>query len=205
VFQNRTKEAKEAGEESLKIAREFQNREQIAYTLNDLGSFVYSGLGMYKAALKSLQEANPIWMDLGDLPMLTDNLISTALTLYAGGNYEEALGKTREADGISVPLTLIWAQAYSSGVRGILLVETGRISDSFLEYEHAITKAEQAGFMAGQIIGRTYMSMVNYYLGPQVKSKQLGQDDIAFSIKHIPFWAPQALDCVAYHDAGCQV
>ncbi|RPI78475.1 MAG: tetratricopeptide repeat protein, partial [Chloroflexi bacterium] len=199
VFQNRTKEAKEAGEESLKIAREVQNREQIAYTLNDLGSFVYSGLGMYKAALKSLQEAYPIWMELDDLPMLTDNLISTALTLYAGGNYEAALGKTREADGISVPLSLVWAQAYSSGVRGIILVETGRIADSFLEYEYGITRAEQAGFMAGQIIGRTYLSMVNYYLGTQVKSKPLGQDDVAFSMKHIPFWAPQALASVAYH------
>jgi len=199
VFQNRTKEAMESGEESLKIAKEVGNREQMAYTMNDLGSLVYSGLGMYKEGLESLQDAFLIWKDLNDLPMLTDNLASTALSLFAVGEFDSAIAKTRAAEQIGLSHNLIWAQAYSTGVRAIILLETGRIQEAIHEQEQGISLAKQAGFTAGQIIGRGYLSIANYYLGTQVKTKPLGQDDIAFAIKYVPFWAPQALACMAFH------
>ena len=60
-------EAVEAGERSLEIARELQAREQIAFTLNDLWR-PYAAIGNVAAARACLEEARPIWREIGNLP-----------------------------------------------------------------------------------------------------------------------------------------
>ena len=57
----------EAGERSLEIARELDAREQMAFTLNDLWR-PYASVGNLAAARACLEEARPIWKEIGNLP-----------------------------------------------------------------------------------------------------------------------------------------
>jgi tetratricopeptide (TPR) repeat protein len=200
AFRNQSGEAREVGEKSLSIAREIGSREQTAYTLNDLGSYVYSGLAKYQDSLNALEEARPIWVELGDLPMQTDNFNNTAFRLYVAGEYGHALENTAQADRISMPHNFIWSQAFSSGVRGIILLETGRIEQAIQELERAISLGEKGGFAGGKVISRSYLSFLAYYLGPGISKGPLKQDDVDLSANFFPFWTPQALACLAYQN-----
>ena len=61
------REAVEAGEASLAIARELDAREQMAFTLNDLWR-PYAAVTDLKAARACLEESRPLWRELENLP-----------------------------------------------------------------------------------------------------------------------------------------
>jgi len=84
----------------LAIAREIDLREQLAYTLNDLqGS--YFATAQLDRAQAALAEAQELWRELGNMPMLADNLVSTATNDYLSGEYEQALALAEETLQIS--------------------------------------------------------------------------------------------------------
>src|SRR5918995_898041 len=93
-------EAVEVGQRSLEIAPELDAREQIALTLHDPWR-PYAAVGNVAAARACLEEARPIWRELGNLPMLCENLIGTAALLALAGKPEEALALYDEAYAIS--------------------------------------------------------------------------------------------------------
>jgi tetratricopeptide (TPR) repeat protein len=70
------------GEESLAIARAENLREQYAYTLGDL-QYAYRGAERIEDALKALEQARPLWYELGNLHMAADNLNQAAI-IYSG-------------------------------------------------------------------------------------------------------------------------
>ena len=77
--------------------RELNAREQIAFTLNDLWR-PYAAVGDLASSLASLEEAT-IWRELGNRPMLSENLASIASLRRTAGKEAEALALSLEAAG----------------------------------------------------------------------------------------------------------
>ena len=84
----------QALQNALALARQLNLQEQIALTLNDLAR-AYSGSGRRRMGLEALEEARQIWRSRENLPMLAENLSSSASISMIGGEYDRALALAR--------------------------------------------------------------------------------------------------------------
>jgi class 3 adenylate cyclase/tetratricopeptide (TPR) repeat protein len=158
------REAVDAGERSLAIARELNTREQMAFTLNDLWR-PYFAIGGVGASLASLEEARAIWRELGNLPMLSENLASSASVTRLAGNDRDALAFAQEAHGIARDIGNLWGQAYAlMNIYGIHL-DRGELGKAMATMRECIAVAEPAGFIPPQVTTRADLASAHAYLG----------------------------------------
>jgi tetratricopeptide (TPR) repeat protein len=137
------------GEESLEIAREHNFREQMAYTLHDLAR-VYGMTGKFERAREVQDEARENWRDLGNQPMLADNLTSSGYLHLELGNYEIARDQVEEATRISLAIGNQWGQAYSGSILGPIYLELGEFSKSI----ETMRKAEQSSIESNSVFSK---------------------------------------------------
>ncbi len=166
------REAVDAGERSLAIARELDAREQMAFTLNDLWrpNVAIGGLGASRA---SLEEARTLWRELGNLPMLSENLASSASVARLVGNDRDALALAEEAHGIAKDIGNLWGQAYSlMNIYGIYL-DRGELGRAMETMRECIAIAEPAGFIPPQATTRADLASVHAYLGDLEGAQEL--------------------------------
>jgi class 3 adenylate cyclase/tetratricopeptide (TPR) repeat protein len=157
-------EAVDAGERSLAIARELNAREQMAFTLNDLWR-PYVAIGGLRASRASLEEARGLWRELRNLPMLSENLASSASVARLEGNDRDALALAEEAHSIARDIGNLWGQAYSlMNIYGIC-VDRGELGRAMAMMRECIAIAEPAGFIPPQATTRAELAYVHAYLG----------------------------------------
>ena len=108
--QNET--AIEYGQKSLEIARAIHNRERIAFTLNDIAR-CYIEVNHYTQAFSAAEEARVLWEQMGNLPMLADNLASQAEGKLDVGELTEALQLAIRGHQISQKIDNQWGQGFS--------------------------------------------------------------------------------------------
>jgi len=157
-------EAVDAGERSLAIARELNAREQMAFTLNDLWR-PYVAIGGLGASRASLEEARGLWRELRNLPMLSENLASSAAVARLAGNDQHALALAEEAHAIAQDIGNLWGQAYSlMNIYGIC-VDRGELGRAMAMMRECIAIAEPAGFIPPQATTRAELAYVHAYLG----------------------------------------
>ena len=90
--------AVEAGEASLEIARELADREQLAFTLNDV-SRAHMAAGDLEIAELRLEEARNLWEGLDNRPMLAENrTIAGSIRLLRGPRRGDGGGPTCPGD-----------------------------------------------------------------------------------------------------------
>ncbi len=128
------------GERSLSLARSLNLREQIAYTLTDLGR-AYNVACRFEEAEARLTEAAGLWRELGNMTMLNDNLNTLLLNLVWSGKYEKALGIAQESLEISRTTKNIWAQCWPHHLQGQIWFEYGEIDKAFEELEASVRLA----------------------------------------------------------------
>jgi class 3 adenylate cyclase len=157
-------EAVDAGERSLGIARELNAREQMAFTLNDLWRPYVSVRGL-EAARASLEEARALWRELDNLPMLTENLASSASVARLSGNDLDALALADEAHRIAKDIGNLWGQAYGLMNTYGIHVDRGELGRAMATMRQCITIAGPAGFIPPQSITRADLASVHAYLG----------------------------------------
>jgi len=149
------------GEQSLAIAREMNLREQLAYTLHDLGNHVYLDTSQFQRAHEVMAEARGLWIELGNQPMLADSLSTSALTYFLRGEFDQALAAATEARRISEAIGNLWGQSYSRWVVGDVYLERGQIDLAVTAMEECVLLGEQGGFVGAQagigaVLGMTY-------------------------------------------------
>ncbi len=158
------REAVDAGERSLAIARELNAREQMAFTLNDLWR-PYIAIGGLGASRANLEEARALWRELGNLPMLSENLASSASVARLAGYDRDALALAEEAHRIAQDIGNLWGQAYSlMNVYGIYL-DRGELGRAMATMRECIAIAEPAGFIPPQVTTRAELAFAHAYLG----------------------------------------
>jgi class 3 adenylate cyclase/tetratricopeptide (TPR) repeat protein len=161
------------GERSLAIAREFNLREQMAFTLNDL-AYAYALTHQVKEGLASLNEARALWRELGNLPMLSDNLGNTSIRLFDGGEYDQALAAAEESLRISQSIGNRWGQASSQLIVGQVYFDRGQPDDAIASMENAVRWGEPIGHSFALIL-RADLGWVYASLGAVQRGLELAQ------------------------------
>ena len=160
------------GERALKIARKHNLREEQAYILNDL-SRVYVLAGHIRDTYATLAEAQLLWRELDNQPMLADSLNNLAESLHLFGEYDRSLEAASEALEIGRKIDNLWSQAYSQMLLGPVYFEKGLIGQALQVLRQSIRLAEQANFQAPQFMSRLVLSWIYAYLGDLKVSVQL--------------------------------
>lgn len=106
----------EYGERSLAIARAINHRERLAFTLNDISRSYYN-VGATDKADRALIEARALWEELGNLPMLSDNLISFAEAKLLAGEFDEGLAFAQRGYDISRKINNSWGQGFALAIQ----------------------------------------------------------------------------------------
>lgn len=155
----------ESGERSLSLAREQGLQEQLAQTLNDLGSFLYLYSGQIDKSREALREANQLWREMDNLPMLADSLASLATAQVLAGEFGEATVLSEQAYAISLSIGNLWGQSYSSWKIGLAYWERGDISLAISTMEDSVHLGEMAGFLPPQANTRAELATLYGELG----------------------------------------
>jgi len=135
------------GERSLALARELNLREQLAYTLQDMHRSRLN-TGDLEGAKAALEEARTLWRALNNLPLLADNLASTADLLESLGEYDQALAFAHEAWQLSQSIGNLWNQAFGRGVVGEIHQLRGEYGPALA----ALHEARELSARAGPVI-----------------------------------------------------
>jgi DNA-binding SARP family transcriptional activator len=165
----------ESGERSLALAREQNLREQMAQTLNDLGSFLYLYSGQIEKSREALREADQLWRELDNLPMLADSLASLATAQVLAGEFGEATVLSEHAYGISLSIGNLWGQSYSGWKIGLAHWERGNISLAISTMEESIRLAETASFLPPQTNTRAELAALYGELGAVDQGRELAR------------------------------
>jgi class 3 adenylate cyclase/tetratricopeptide (TPR) repeat protein len=150
VFSNGDpQEARKYGERSLKIARENNLSEQLAYTLQDIQR-IYFVTGQSDIGWEYLEEARDLWRSLGNKAMLADNLINASSREYWSGRYDRAIEFSQEGLELSEEIGNLWGQSFSRFFPGMILLDRGEVSEGIESLNLSIEFAEPAGYALGK-------------------------------------------------------
>lgn len=174
------------GEQALAVAQQFNLREQTAYILNDI-SRSYLSAGELGKAMRAVQDAKKIWDELGNVPMLADNLASAGETSAYAGALGDALGYTDQAIRLAKSISNPWVQAYARWTQGLVLFERGDAALAIAALNESRELAEQAGFAAAQLGGQSDLSMMYSSLGAFDRGIELCQRVVEQGSRFQPF------------------
>jgi class 3 adenylate cyclase/tetratricopeptide (TPR) repeat protein len=157
-------EALEVGQRSLAIARELDAREQMAFTLNDLWR-PYAAVGDLRSSRASLDEARSLWRELDNLPMLSENLASSASLRRLAGEYRESVELSDEATEIARGIDNLWGQAYGLMTAYDVHLQWGDVGRAMAMMSECIALSERVGFVPPQAVTRADLGSVYGSLG----------------------------------------
>jgi tetratricopeptide (TPR) repeat protein len=139
-------------------------RQQMAFTLNDLWR-PYAAIGELRKSRASLEEAGPLWRELGILPMLTENRASLASLCRLAGDDRQALALAEDAVRIAEGIGNLWGQSYGLlNVYGIYR-DRGDVGKAMAIMESSIAIAERGGFIPPLGTIRADLASLLAYLG----------------------------------------
>jgi class 3 adenylate cyclase/tetratricopeptide (TPR) repeat protein len=177
--------AVEAGEASLAIARELGDREQLAFTLNDV-SRGYMAKGDFATASRRLEEARGIWEDLDNRPMLGENLtVGSALHAFRG-DYAAALADAQRAFSISESIDNAWGQSHALITVYRVELELGEFGNAIRSIERCLELGERGGFAYAGIATRADLSRAVGYLGDGERALALAEEALAIARERVP-------------------
>jgi class 3 adenylate cyclase/tetratricopeptide (TPR) repeat protein len=189
-------EAIDAGERSLSIARELGAREQIAFTLNDLWR-PYAAIADFDAARAVLDESRPLWRELDNLPMLSENLSSTSALVGLSGAYDEALALSAESYAIAGEIGNPWGQSYCLLSSYHIDVSRGDFGRAITKIRECIELAERAGFLIPQAVSRADLGAVYASLGAIDEGAAMADEGLAIARDKTPIAVPIVMGSMA--------
>jgi tetratricopeptide (TPR) repeat protein len=198
MWTNKMAQGIDAGERSLALAREFNLREQMAFTLNDL-AYLYSEIAELAPLANSiLGEASDLWRELGNLPMLADSLSSACLNYAYAGDYEAAVALSEEAFQIGQASNNVWGKSYSRYMVGLVYWNRGELDRAIEVMEESIRLGEQAGFLVPGVITRAYLASVYGDLGVIEVGIEIANKAVVWAKEHFPeYYLPFTLAWLA--------
>ncbi|HYX80136.1 MAG TPA: hypothetical protein VE976_05950, partial [Actinomycetota bacterium] len=145
--------------------------------------------------------SRPIWRELGNLPMLSENLTSSASIARFGGDDDTALAYADEAYAVAERSDNLWGRSYalmhSFGVR----YDRGDIGTAMAMMRESVDLAERAGFTAPQVTARSDLAAAYAYLGDLETAHELAALAMKVADELQPIarpWAQWATALVAF-------
>jgi len=193
LFSKRPDQALEHGILALSLARESDDREQLAFVLNDLCR-LYTCRGEFEKAYDVIKEARELWRMLDHQVMLADSLGSEAEARFNAGEFEQALKCTQEALQITEKIENLWGQSYDRMLMSFVYFEIGELGPGIQLAERSIQLADEAGLIASSIGLRSELAWFYAYCGAFEKSYELIEQALKVAEEKQPAWKafPQA-------------
>ena len=145
---NQIDEARKAGEKSLALAEKHDLRERKAFALHDLG-YVYDEVGEVEMANQAYENAERLWREFNNLPMVADGLSARVPSKYVFGQFEEAIETADEAHRISRSIGNLWGEAFSTMMLGFVYRDLGETTRALEEAESSIRVGATGGLWYG--------------------------------------------------------
>ena len=191
-FSGRTNQAVVFGERALAAARKLDLHEQIAFAANDL-AHAYNRLGRYEQSRTTLREANVLWRELGNQPMLADNLATSSYVHVYTGDYDAALAFADEAYQISDAIANRWGKSYSHWQVGRVYWDRGQPGRATEVMEASVRSAEEAGFVVALVYTRVDLALVYGELGAAERAVDLARMALTVAEETMSQLLPYAL------------
>ena len=180
-----TTRAVEAGEASLAIARELGAREQIAFTLEDVKRADMSR-GDFPTAWERLSEARGIWEELGNVPMLGENLTASSMMRLFRGEHATAMEEARRAFAISEEIDNRWGASYALIAVYRIELDLGRVGAAIPSIDGCRELGEQGGFAYAAVESRSELADVVAWAGDGERALALADEAYAIALEQIP-------------------
>ncbi len=193
LFSKRLGQALEYGEVALALSRESDDREQLAFVLNDLCR-LYTCRGEFEKAHLSIREARDLWRSLDNQVMLADSLGSEAEAYFNAGEYEQSLECSRQALQICEKIDNLWGQSYDRMLMTFSYFENGQLGRGIQLAEQSSLLADEAGLIASSISLRSELAWMYAYCGAAEKGYPLIERAMQIADAKQPAWRsfPQA-------------
>ena len=129
------------GQQALALARRHQLTEQLPYILNDLGRIMGFN-GQIREGLPLIAEAQPLFEESGNLPLLCDNLSGYSGMNFFSGNLE--LSKDAALEGLRIARSINNRFGIDDGIFRLSAVhaEHGKFGRALEGWESVISKSE---------------------------------------------------------------
>jgi class 3 adenylate cyclase/tetratricopeptide (TPR) repeat protein len=193
LFSKRPDQALEHGELALSLARESDNREQLAYVLNDLCR-LHTCRGEFDKAHAVIQEARELWKSLNNEVMLADSFGSEAEARFNAGEFDLSFERSQQALQITEKIENLWGQSYDRMLMAFVLLETGKLGRGIQLAEQSIQLADRAGLIASSIGLRSELAWAYSYCGALEKGLSVINQALQVAETKQPAWKafPQA-------------
>jgi tetratricopeptide (TPR) repeat protein len=130
-------------------------------------------MGDLGAAEAGLHEARAIWRELGNAPMLCENLVSSATLSRYVGRDDESLSLAGEALGLAEESGNLWGRSYALMHMSEVRLSHGELGSALAAMRESIELSERAGFLAPQATTRATLASTYAYLGDHARAREL--------------------------------
>jgi class 3 adenylate cyclase/tetratricopeptide (TPR) repeat protein len=178
-FENDLEKGITYGEQGLRIAREHELREVMAYLQHDLAR-PYMRVGRLNDAWDAYHSSQSYWREVENLPMLADNLASLSESYYTAGDFDRSINYANEGLRISKDVGNVWGQAYNNFVIGPILLERGEIDECLETLNRTLDLSRQANFAAGFLASQMIRSWLYAMFGDLERAEQFQSEILAF-------------------------
>jgi len=194
LFSKRLDQALEYGEVALILARESDDKEQLAFVLNDLCR-LYTCRGEFEKAHTVIREARELWRSLDHQVMLADSFGSEAEAYFNAGKYPQSLDCSEQGLQICEQIENLWGQSYDRMLMAFVCFESGQLGRGIQLAERSVQLADQAGLIASSISLRAELALVYMHCGESKKAYSIIEQALQFAEAKQPAWRtfPQAV------------
>ena len=187
LFSKRLDQALEYGEVALILARESDDREQLAFVLNDLCR-LYTCRGEFEKAHTVIREARDLWRSLDHQVMLADSFGSEAEAYFNAAEYERSLEYSQQGLQICEQINNLWGQSYDLMLISFAYFANGQLGRGIQSAQRSAQLADGAGLIASSISMRSELAWVYGYCGEFERGYQLIEMAVQVAEAKHPAW-----------------
>jgi class 3 adenylate cyclase/tetratricopeptide (TPR) repeat protein len=175
------------GEQALALARGLDDREQLAFILNDL-TRVYTCTGEFEKGVAVVSEARELWQALDNQSMLADSFGAEAESRFNSGDYDNALDCAARSMEISEATGNIWGQAYNNMLIGFVTLDRGEADRAIPLMLASVRQGDEAGLLASSVAERAELGWVLGSFGDIEKGLATCKESLTISLAKLPGW-----------------
>jgi len=182
------------GEQAAQLARELGLAGQLGSALQDL-ALAYAGAGRIQDASAALSEAQPLWREVGNVPMQAENLANTAYLHLLRAEFDASLRSAATSYELSRGIGNEWGQVNSRAFVALTFVELGEIDQALDILTTTLPVARKVGHPASTL-NQVQLALLYDHLGATGRGLALLTELAASPILFGPF-RPYALAALA--------
>jgi tetratricopeptide (TPR) repeat protein len=178
LFSSRLDQALIHGELALPLARGLNDREPLAFVLNDLCR-LYVCLGRFQDAFVVIHEARDLWRSLNNQTMLADSYGSEAEACFQVGDHEKALELLRHGLELSEKIENLWGKAYNRMLMSFVYFDRGEIGRAIRLSTESIEEGDRGGLVASSTSHRAELGWFYGFYGDIERGLELVEQALA--------------------------